>query len=165
METLHLSLVWRRSIIKSRIYFAGPLFTQAERLWNHRLADTILKKNSALEIFLPQEEAKKAISENGIDFKKIKDICLKGIDSCDRVVAILDGADSDSGTCFECGYSYAMGKKIIGVRTDIRSGEDQGLNAMLNQSCSSVIHYSAEKDSEMDLEFLAEKIIEKLKML
>ncbi len=148
--------------MKRRIYFAAPLFTQAERMWNRRLADTILKKSSAFEIILPQEEAKKAISENRIDFKKVKEICLKGIESCDQVLAILDGADSDSGTCFECGYGYAKGKKIIGVRTDIRTGEDQGLNAMLNQSCHAVIRYSADKDSGMDLEFLAEEIIKKL---
>ena len=148
--------------MKRVIYFAAPLFTQAERMWNRRLAETILKKSSAFEIILPQKEAKRAITENGIDFKKIKEICLEGIDSCDQVLAILDGADSDSGTCFECGYGYAIGKKIIGVRTDIRTGEDEGLNAMLNQSCHAVIRYSADKDSDMDLERLAEEIIIKL---
>jgi nucleoside 2-deoxyribosyltransferase len=149
--------------MKRVIYFAGPLFTQAERIWNRKLTETILKKSGTIEIFLPQEETKKAITENGVDFKKIQEICLKGIDVCDHVLAILDGSDSDSGTCFECGYGYALGKKIIGVRTDIRTtGEDQGLNAMLNQSCSSVVRYSADNDSETDIEVLAEKIIKEL---
>ena len=148
--------------MKRVIYFAGPLFTQAERIWNRKLTETILKKSSAIEIFLPQEETKKAITENGVDFKKIQEICLKGIDVCDHVLAILDGSDSDSGTCFECGYGYALGKKIVGVRTDIRTGEDQGLNAMLNQSCNSVIRYSADNDSETDIGVLAEKIIKEL---
>ena len=131
-------------------------------MWNRRLAQTILMKSGAYEIILPQEEAKKAIDENGIDFGKIKEICLKGIVSCDYLLAILDGADSDSGTCFECGYAYARDKVIIGVRTDLRAGEDQGLNAMLNRSCRSVIQYNAEKDSEMDVDFLAEEIIKVL---
>ena len=148
--------------MKRVIYFAGPLFTQAERIWNRKLTETILKKSGTIEIFLPQEETKKAITENGVDFKKIQEICLKGIDVCDHVLSILDGSDSDSGTSFECGYGYALGKKIVGVRTDIRTGEDQGLNAMLNQSCSSVIRYSADNDPETDIEVLAEKIIKEL---
>jgi nucleoside 2-deoxyribosyltransferase len=148
--------------MKRVIYFAAPLFTQAERMWNRTLSETMLRKSSAIEIFLPQEETKKAITENGVDFKKIQEICLRGIDTCDHVLAILDGSDSDSGTCFECGYGFALGKKIVGVRTDIRSGEDQGLNAMLNQSCKSVIQYSADNDSETDLDKLAEKIIKEL---
>jgi nucleoside 2-deoxyribosyltransferase len=148
--------------MKRIIYLAAPLFTQAERVWNRKLSEIILKKSSTIEIFLPQEETKKAITENGVDFKKIQEICLRGIDTCDHVLAILDGSDSDSGTCFECGYGYALGKKIVGVRTDIRTGEDQGLNAMLNQSCSSVIRYSADNDSETDIEVLAEEIIKEL---
>lgn len=148
--------------MKRVIYFAAPLFTQAERMWNRKLTETLLKKTSAIEVFLPQEETKKAMTENGVDFKKMQEICLKGIDACDHVLAILDGSDSDSGTCFECGYGYALGKKIIGVRTDIRTGEDQGLNAMLNQSCSSVIQYSADNDTETDIEVLAERIIKEL---
>jgi nucleoside 2-deoxyribosyltransferase len=131
-------------------------------MWNRKLSEALRKASSTIEIFLPQEETKKAITENGIDFKEIQEICLRGIDTCDCVLAILDGSDSDSGTCFECGYGYAIGKSIIGVRTDIRTGEDQGLNAMLNQSCKSVIKYSSVNDSETDVEELSEKIIKEL---
>jgi nucleoside 2-deoxyribosyltransferase len=131
-------------------------------MWNRKLSETLRKKSNTIEIFLPQEETKKAITENGTDFKKIQEICLGGIDACDCVLAILDGSDSDSGTCFECGYGYASGKSVIGVRTDIRTGEDQGLNAMLNQSCTSVIDYSSVNDSETDIEVLAELIIKEL---
>ena len=148
--------------MKRVVYLAAPLFTQAERMWNRKLSEAILKKSSAFEIFVPQVETRKAMTKKGMDFKKVKEICLKGIDSCDQVLAILDGADSDSGTCFECGYGYAMGKKIIGVRTDIRAGEDQGLNAMLSQSCSSIVHYSGDKDSEQEMDVLAESIIKEL---
>lgn len=148
--------------MRKRIYFAAPLFTQAERMWNRKLSEAIMQKNKDLEVFLPQEEGKKAICNGIMDFKRIQEICLKGIDSCVSVLAVLDGSDSDSGTCFECGYAYSKGKRIIGLRTDIRGGEDNGLNAMLNQSCDSVIFYEDGGEAEKDLDELAGLIVEKI---
>ncbi len=134
-----------------KIYFAAPLFTQAERIWNQTLANTIVEQDPKIEIFLPQTESGKAYINGCLDFAKVQQICLNGIDACDVLVAILDGPDSDSGTCFECGYAFSKGKKLIGIRTDLRAGEDQGLNAMLNQSCTEVIRYAASNDRESQL--------------
>jgi nucleoside 2-deoxyribosyltransferase len=134
-----------------KIYFAAPLFTQAERIWNQTLANTIAEQDPKIEIFLPQTESGKAYINGCLDFAKVQQICLNGIDACDVLVAILDGPDSDSGTCFECGYAFSKGKKLIGIRTDLRAGEDQGLNAMLNQSCTEVIRYAASNDRENQL--------------
>jgi nucleoside 2-deoxyribosyltransferase len=134
-----------------KIYFAAPLFTQAERIWNRTLANTIVEQDPKIEIFLPQTESGKAYINGRLDFAKVQQICLNGIDTCDVLVAILDGPDSDSGTCFECGYAFSKGKKLIGIRTDLRAGEDQGLNAMLNQSCTEVIRYAASNDRESQL--------------
>ncbi len=64
---------------------------------------------------------------------------LDAINHSDAVVAILDGADSDSGTCIEIGYAKAKGKLIIEVRTDFRSGEDRGLNLMVSNICSHLV--------------------------
>lgn len=145
--------------MKKTIYLAGPLFTQAERMWNLRLAGIIKSKGKDIEIFLPQEKEKQAIVDGNPDFRKIFRICLDGIDTSDILVAILDGSDSDSGTCFECGYAYSKGKPVIGVRTDIRGGHDNGLNAMLNHSCNSVILYETGEDPEKGMEELAQLII------
>src|SRR5215475_516791 len=41
------------------------------------------------------------------------------IDRCDALVAVLDGADVDSGTAAEIGYAFARGKPIIGYRGDV----------------------------------------------
>jgi len=146
--------------MKKTIYFAGPLFTQAERMWNLRLAEIIKTKRKDFEIFLPQEEEKKAIIDEKLDFRRIFRICIDGIDSSDIVVAVLDGSDSDSGTCFECGYAFSNGKPVIGVRTDIRGGHDNSLNAMLNHGCNSVIIYKSGENPEKDLKKLAQLIIE-----
>ena len=114
------------------IYLAGPLFTKAEQDFNKRLADDI--KDKGFKVFLPQEECKS---------KKEKDIflkCKKGLDSSDVILAIMDGADADSGTCWECGYAYAIKKPIIALRTDFRqSGDTGGFNAMIYYSASKLI--------------------------
>lgn len=145
--------------MSKKIYFAAPLFTQAERIWNQTLADTIVEQNPKIEVFLPQTESSKAFINGRLDYAKVQKICLNGIDASDVLVAILDGPDSDSGTCFECGYAFSKGKKIIGIRTDLRAGEDQGLNAMLNQSCTEVIHYAASKNGKNQLVELGRLIV------
>jgi nucleoside 2-deoxyribosyltransferase len=45
------------------------------------------------------------------------------IDDAQAIVAILDGgADLDSGVAAEIGYGTALGKKVVGFRTDFRCG-------------------------------------------
>jgi len=46
------------------------------------------------------------------------------IDESDLVLAVLDGADVDSGTAAEIGYAFARGKPIIGYRGDFRLSAD-----------------------------------------
>lgn len=142
-----------------KIYFAAPLFTQAERIWNQTLANAIVDQHPEMKVFLPQQESTKALNNGQFDFARVQQICLSGIDASDVLVAILDGPDSDSGTCFECGYAFSKGKKIIGIRTDFRAGEDQGLNAMLSQSCTEVIHYRTSNASENQIVKLGRLIV------
>ncbi len=116
------------------IYFAAPLFSTAERDFNKKLSAE-LANHIHDEIFLPQEKCHKCGTP-----EEIFDTCIKGLIDSDTVIAILDGADSDSGTCWEVGYAYAENKKILGIRTDFRgSGDDEGLNCMISGSCSAVL--------------------------
>jgi nucleoside 2-deoxyribosyltransferase len=102
---------------REKIYLAGPLFTSAEREWNVRLAR--LLEAGGLEIWLPQEHEPRELSA-----KTIFEEDVKGIDWADVIVAIMDGSDPDSGTCWEVGYGYAKKKLIVLVRTDFRSAND-----------------------------------------
>jgi nucleoside 2-deoxyribosyltransferase len=48
------------------------------------------------------------------------------------VLAVLDGSDIDSGVASEIGYAYALGKKIIGYRSDTRlTGDNIGAKVNL----------------------------------
>jgi nucleoside 2-deoxyribosyltransferase len=126
---------------KTTIYFAGPLFTQGEWLWNAHLAKRL--SNAGFEVILPQATAEpmlknlKSFNANALFIAN-----TAGIEQSDIVLAILDQADPDSGTCWECGYAYKAGRPIIGVRTDIRRTADDpnaGVNLMLSQSCEKLV--------------------------
>ena len=112
-----------------KIYLAGPLFSAAEREFNARLA-TLLRA-AGHEIWLPQERQGPTAAET---FK----IDVEGIDWADVVVANMDGADPDSGTCWECGYAYGK-KPVVVFRTDVRVGkrpETEAYNLMLLESAT-----------------------------
>lgn len=115
-----------------RIYWAGPLFTAAERQWN--VEATQLLSELGYEIWLPQEKEpreKTAFS--------IFEVDKQGIDWADIVVAVMDGPDPDSGTCWECGYAFGKNKPVITVRTDFRNNgdiEDAKFNLMLHASAA-----------------------------
>ena len=90
-----------------KIILFGPLFTQAERIWNRLLKEAMEKEGAAeFEVILPQKEAAKFqhISDEALRLKFIIEKCLENASSLDVAVVILDGADTDSGTCFRDKY-------------------------------------------------------------
>ena len=144
-----------------RLYVAGPLFTQAERAWNERLAAALTDAGHA--VFLPQTEVKAITS---LDADTIFQIDVDGVRSADAVVAILDGADPDSGTSFECGIAFALGLPIVVVRTDFRAGGDAlpgqklaTINLMLSQAAARVVNLP---DPGSVFESLASAVVEAL---
>ncbi|MEI7744540.1 MAG: nucleoside 2-deoxyribosyltransferase [Chloroflexota bacterium] len=100
-----------------KLYLAGPLFTTPERDWNTALAAVLVAAGH--EVFLPQ--AHEAPEPTGPAIFR-KD--LEGLDWAEGVVAVMDGPDPDSGTCWECGYAYARNKPVVLVRTDFRRPGD-----------------------------------------
>jgi nucleoside 2-deoxyribosyltransferase len=110
-----------------KIYLAGPLFTRPERWFNADLASRL--RALGHEVFVPQEHPPSAPTGAAIFHKD-----LKGLDWADGVVAIMDGADPDSGTSWECGYAYAKMKPVVLFRSDLRGAgdaDDIPYNAML----------------------------------
>ena len=92
---------------------------------------------------------------------------LTGIRQAEVVLAIIDGADPDSGTAFECGYAHALGTPILTVRTDLRRGGDDpsaSVNLMLSQSASSFV-VSAETPATDSVEILGQRILKILAKL
>jgi nucleoside 2-deoxyribosyltransferase len=140
------------------VYFAGPLFTLAERRFNEELAAEMKRLCPGLEIFVPQVCD---TQYQGLpDFaQRVFQALMAALDCCDAVVAILDGPDCDSGTCIEIGYARAKGKPVIGIRTDFRDGEVGGLNIMTAGICTSIIRLPSTASSLCEL---AETVIRAL---
>jgi nucleoside 2-deoxyribosyltransferase len=118
------------------IYLAGPLFTAAEQAFNADLAARL--RAAGREVAVPQDFCAVHAGPPP-DFAGIYRACLDHLARANAVLAVLDGADPDSGTCFEVGWASARGLPVVGLRTDIRPGEDGGLpNCMLTRACVAV---------------------------
>jgi len=135
-----------------KVYLAGPLFSLAEKEFNVRLAKELYARLEDIEIILPQERAKLFIhTEDGM--KKVFEDCLTMIEQSDVILGVLEGPDADSGTCAELGFAYARKKPIIGLRTDFRASEEKGLNLMLSNICTILIH-----DASLDSVQLSDEV-------
>ena len=98
------------------VYVAGPLFSQAERDFLGKMVDRLAKAANLDPIkhfFLPHRDGGEL--GKGPTRQYIFNLDINKINSADVIIALLDGQDSDSGTCIELGYAYALNKKIFGL--------------------------------------------------
>ncbi|MCZ7381235.1 MAG: nucleoside 2-deoxyribosyltransferase [Candidatus Methanoperedens sp.] len=121
------------------VYLAAPLFSEAECDFNRKLRDLIISKG--FQVFLPQEDSNNIHVEKNrqeIIFNKN----LAALDGSDIIVAVIEGADVDSGTAWEIGYAYSKGKPVLGLKTDFRTlGIEGTVNLMIERSivlCTSI---------------------------
>ena len=147
-----------------RLYLAGPLFTHAERAWNLRLATALTEAGHV--VFLPQAEIQTIETPEADAIFRLD---VDGVRSADALVAVLDGADADSGTSFECGLAHALGIPIVAVRTDFRGGGDDlpgqalpTINLMLAQAVAGAVHLPG---PSVAFEVIAEAVLDVLSCL
>ena len=139
-----------------KIYIAGPLFTQAERRWNVSLAQELERRGYSVS--LPQILVQGLLGPGGsFQPRAVFQALIRELRDADVVVAVLDGADVDSGTSWECGFAFALGKPVVGLRTDIRQGGDspKNVNLVLAESTASIVSWPA---FQQDLKALADLI-------
>lgn len=117
-----------------KIYFAGPLFCQAEVEFNSKVTAEL--RRNGFDVYLPQENSKIDVlpdTRDGVE----EMLCgffaddIRAIDSADILLILLDGRVPDEGACFELGYAYAKGKICAGLKTDSRVSELGTDNAMI----------------------------------
>lgn len=127
---------------KTKIYLAGPLFSDAERLFDILIKNE-LSKNEKLDICWPGDFFKNE------DFSKFENMkaeifnkCSSELLNCDLIIAVLDGCQVDDGTAWEVGFAFANRIPIIGIRTDSRNAGETStskVNAMIEMACSSIV--------------------------
>jgi nucleoside 2-deoxyribosyltransferase/predicted secreted protein len=116
-----------------RVYLAAPLFSRAEKAYNISLFEIL--SSHFFEVYLPQEVGDNLHHRDQVAHQEIFRRHLAALENTDVVVAVIDGADADSGTAWEMGYAYAHGIPVIAIRTDFRMvGHHEQVNLMLEQS-------------------------------
>jgi nucleoside 2-deoxyribosyltransferase len=128
------------------IYFAAPLFCQAELAFNRRLATKLEERGFA--VFLPQRDGIERCMLSESPYREMNDAeRRRAIFSLDRdkileaeiFLFVLDGRVPDEGACVELGIAYAQAhltrrdKLLIGLQTDSRAAFPEAkLNAMVH---------------------------------
>ncbi|MDD3856781.1 MAG: nucleoside 2-deoxyribosyltransferase [Methanoculleus sp.] len=126
-----------KEFARYRIYLAAPLFSEAERTYNLALRD--LLEAHLFDVYLPQEVGDTSHTRGREEHRAIFSQHTAALHDVDTVVAVIDGADADSGTSWEMGYAYALGKKVVALRTDFRiAGHHELVNLMLEESAEVV---------------------------
>jgi len=121
----------KRKKLRSRVYLAAPLFSDGERAFNLLIRD-LLEKNG-YPVYLPQGTGE------GLAGPERDAAIFRGhvaaLDAASCVVAVCDGADTDSGTAWEIGYAAAKGIPVIALSTDRRRPwAGKKVNLMIRQS-------------------------------
>ncbi len=114
-----------------KVYIAEPLFTPGERKYAEEIDELV--RNLGFDTYLPHRDAgvfERSKSSSRTFFEND----LKELKECAFVVAILNGTDVDSGTAWEIGYAYAMGKPVYGILEDTRKPNLDLLNPMIVNS-------------------------------
>ncbi len=115
-----------------KVFLAAPLFSEAEREFNSKIAEKL--RGKGFEVWLAQEAP---FIEKGTHKEKrmIYEGDVLALKRSDVLVAILDGAGVDSGVAYEMGFAKALGKPIIGFKTDYRTfSRMEEVNLMLEVS-------------------------------
>jgi hypothetical protein len=122
---------WSRRIHSTpgKVYLAGPFFTIAQR-WLVEEARTHLR-DMGLEVFSPLHDVGRGTAA------QVAPQDLAAFDSCDRVLALVDGADP--GTIFEVGFARARGLQVIAL-SEALSEED--LKMIEGSGCERVVDFA-----------------------
>lgn len=130
-----------------KVYLAAPLFSEAERYFNASLCAAI---EDTCDVHLPQRDGplvEKKIEQGEAAFTVSRlayESDISAIRQCDMMVAVLDGRVIDEGVCVEMGFAKALGKFIIGLKSDSRCALPWGHNPMID-GCVDVWVRSAEE--------------------
>lgn len=117
------------------VYFAAPLFSQAEKDYNETLVAVL--EEYGYQVFLPQRDGYLAAELTGKSEEELTKMIfekdLSEVLKADILFMVLDGRIPDEGACVELGIAYANEKRCYGIKTDARSVElNMDLNPMIS---------------------------------
>ena len=98
-----------------KVYLASPFFNDEENKYYEEMIKIL--RDEGHKVFVPKEhEIPNAWDlPNAVWGESVFAVDILGIQKCDVVVVLNHGMYSDSGTAWECGYAYALGKDVVNV--------------------------------------------------
>lgn len=120
-----------------KVFLSAPYFTTPEEAFTKELERSLSKLGFDV-VFPPGARGVRDGLSSGRDgaWSALFREKVRCLDECDAMVALLDGADGNSETGWDCGYAYSKYKPVFGMRTDLRTLGDLGgrVNLMIEQS-------------------------------
>ncbi len=125
-----------------RAYLAAYNSSQAARVWNIRLRETVTEDNPYMEVLIPQLDLQ--IDPEELSPRELQAAYEAELDRADIVIVVLEGVESEAWTGFECGYARAKGKYIYGITSDreLKGASERRFEAM----CDELIRYTSSND-------------------
>jgi nucleoside 2-deoxyribosyltransferase len=112
------------------VYVAGPLFNSHERAYLEQIAAVL--ESAGYQTYLPHRDAGVLDKSMPEERQRVFQADVDALNACGFCVALLTGADHDSGTSLELGYLFAQGKPCFGITDDVRTSS---LNNMIWGVC------------------------------
>lgn len=129
-----------------KIYIAGPLCTEKSRIFLERIDK--LCKEKGFETFLPHRDA--GLWNESKNIKEISKKDVKELYKCDVLIGVLDGICVGAGTAWEMGYFQALGKKVIGLKTDHKVEESIAEVSAVIAGETKIVESLEELDKEIE---------------
>ena len=131
----------------AKIYLASPWFNAKERVMYRGILDNMRKEGH--EVYAPIEhEIPNAWEISNAEWgRAVFNADVEAIRNCDEVWVLNFGMYSDSGTAWECGFAYGIGKTVRQLVYGM--GEDKTYSLMMINGCEEwdfMLNYLGDSD-------------------
>lgn len=130
-----------------KVYLASPFFNERENeIYEQVIAEL---RSEGHDVFVPKEHTIPNAWDlpNAVWGENVFAVDILGIQKCDVVVVLNFGMYSDSGTAWECGYAYALGKKVVNVLCE----DDYPYSLMMLNGCNTYVKIDSIFEHCLDL--------------
>ena len=136
-----------------KIYLASPWFKDNERVMYSQILNKMREQGH--EVYAPIEhEIPNAWDLSNAEWgRQVFFADIQAIQECDEVWVLNFGMYSDSGTAWECGYAYGIGKTVRQLVYGL--GEDKTYSLMMINGCEEydlMGNYLFNRDDEIKIE-------------
>ena len=137
----------------AKIYLASPWFKNNERVMYSQILNKMREQGH--EVYAPIEhEIPNAWDLSNAEWgRQVFFADIQAIQDCDEVWVLNFGMYSDSGTAWECGYAYGIGKTVRQLVYGF--GEDKTYSLMMINGCEEydlMGNYLFNRDDEINIE-------------